>query len=225
MFLSKVTLQTRRTATQRLLADVYAQHRFVLSAFPDPMDAERAPGRESPTVLYRVETAEKDRQVFLLVQSERAPDWERACDLYPSAMQCAFVKEFDPECPVGRRFRFRLRANPTRLCTFEETTKRPGKRRIGIYREEEQREWFAQIATRGGFRVNVETVQIVPRGRLTGVKPAAPPDNREHQVQCHVVDFDGMLTVMEDAVFALSLRNGVGRGKAWGCGLLSLACC
>lgn len=222
MFLSKVTLQMRHSATYRLLADLYAQHRFVLSAFPDRSETADEVS-EAPSALYRVETSDQGKTPYLLVQSEAEPNWERVSALHPGMFCSAVVREMEPEFKVGRRLRFRLRANPTKMLTNRDGAGERHPKRVGLYREQEQREWLARTAERSGFQVDPAAVLMTPRGQLTGAKPAAVGRSVGARVRCFVVDYDGILTVSDAEMFERCLREGIGRSKAWGCGLLSVA--
>ena len=229
MFLSKVVLQSHSPGVHRLLADIYRQHRFVLSAFPDrngpevPRAEETALTGTRPAVLYRVETADNGNRFFLLVQSELEPDWERAIDLHPGLALTSCAKEVLPVFAAGQTLRFRLRANPTKMYINGDIAVRANHQRSGLYREEEQRDWLDRQAARTGFRVGSGGTLIIPKGVLQGAKPSRQDEGKRHEVKCLAVDFEGALIVTDAEAFAKAFANGIGRGKAWGCGLLSLA--
>jgi CRISPR system Cascade subunit CasE len=225
MFLSKVTLNTRHRTTYNLLADLYAQHRFVMSAFPDLRGSERqSEGSQSQQgVLYRLDTMKQSDEIFFLVQSMVAPEWGKAEALHRATICSAVFREWNPTFMQGARYRFRLRANPS-VCRVnrDEAGKRNPKRE-GLFTEEAQRDWLIRTAERCGFGVQSEAVVITPKGKLEGAMPQNEGKRQTNMVTCFTVDFDGALFVKDAERFAVSLREGVGRGKAWGCGLLSLA--
>jgi len=121
MHLSRLTLNTANPAALHALADSYALHQLVLSAFPDR--EEGGPGR----VLYRVEPDAMGRPPEVLVQSERKPGWQ---ELERRALLAAECRMFSPRLQCGQRLRFRVRANPTLRCVFEPAP-RPVPRRPG----------------------------------------------------------------------------------------------
>lgn len=231
MFLSKVTLNPRHRMTYRLLADIYAQHRFVMSAFPDLRETAQAEEgtQAQQTVLYRLETTKRNdtmaqrETLFFLVQSVIAPDWEKTDSLHPDVICTSIAKEWNPTFAQGEHYRFRLRTNPTICRVNRDKAGQRHPKREGLFTEEEQRDWLIRAAERGGFRVNQEATLITPQGKREGAKP--PPDGaqRSKPVTCYMVDFDGLLCVTDAKQFADTLREGVGRSKAWGCGLVSLA--
>lgn len=75
LYLSRLTLDPRRRDVQRDLANCYAMHQRLLSAFPDNAATHQA--RERFGVLYRVEHSRADSAAgpAILVQSREAPDW------------------------------------------------------------------------------------------------------------------------------------------------------
>ncbi len=225
MFLSKVTLNLRRHQTAFLLADLYAQHRLVMTAFPDNLSSEAGQGAQSKAgVLYRTETGGPDERsptAFLLVQSELEPDWECVTELHPDLICSSVAKELRLNFSEGEAYRFRLRASPTICYTNRDEDGVRHPRRSGLFTEPEQKAWLYRIAAQSGFKFDAERLLVTPLNRREGAK-AGPEGKREH-IRCFQVDFDGTLMVTEAAAFAETFRRGLGRGKAWGCGLLSLA--
>ncbi|MCX6378707.1 MAG: type I-E CRISPR-associated protein Cas6/Cse3/CasE [Armatimonadetes bacterium] len=220
MFLSQVILEGRTARVHNLVADLYRQHQFVYSAFPDKSDREESGEERRPSVLYRLETTDGGARFVFLVQSEEEPDWMGCGERHIGVICASHIKEVDPHFSDGQRLRFRLRANPTQMRLVA-PTERKGYKRVGLYKEEEQRDWLARCGERLGFRT--ESVSIIPKGVLTGRKPASQEGARGNAVQCLMADFDGSLTVTNAETFAETYRTGAGRGKAWGCGLLSVA--
>lgn len=218
MFLSQVILEGRTARVHNLVADLYRQHQFVYSAFPDESDREESGEKERPSVLYRLEATDSGARFAFLVQSEEEPDWMGCGERHPGVICASHIKEVDPHFSDGQRLRFRLRANPTQMRLVD-PTERKGYKRVGLYKEEEQRDWLARCGERLGFRA--EGVSIIPKGVLTGRKPASH-EGKGDDIKCLMVDFEGSLTVTNSETFAETYRTGVGRGKAWGGGLLSV---
>jgi CRISPR system Cascade subunit CasE len=144
MYLTRLILDPRSRRVQRELASPYELHRSLMRAFVEGYEC----GGER--VLYRVEPSDDAAGVPLLVQSQRPPDWaflqepEARGYLTTADHPNPQTKPFVPQLAVGQVLAFRLRANPT--------VKRKGKR-LGLYREEEQRAWLARKGGLGGFRV------------------------------------------------------------------------
>jgi CRISPR system Cascade subunit CasE len=225
MFLSKVRLNPRHRMTYRLLADLYMQHRFVMSAFPDLLqtDGSEEGSQRQQGVLYRLDTAKQSEEIFFLVQSIIAPDWEKSDTLHRAAICSVNQGEWNPAVVQGERYRFRLRASPT-VCRVNRDLAgvRQKAKREGLFTEEAQRDWLVRTAARGGFGIEMNSVLVTPQGKLEGIKPPNDSRSSDNRVRCFTVDFDGVLFVAQPDQFMSTLRDGVGRGKAWGCGLLSV---
>jgi len=208
MYLSRLILNPRNRRVQREVADPYQMHRSLMRAFPDGLE----PGEER--VLFRLEERPWPDGLVLLVQSHHRPDWSWLAEpgargyLLPVDVPNPAVKSFDPRLAPGQVLAFRLRANPT--------VKRKGKR-LGLYREEEQQQWLLRKAEQAGFRVL--SVRIGGQRVVTGVIHRG----NTHRLRLLSVQFDGLLEVIDPDRLREAVRWGIGSGKAFGCGLLSLA--
>ena len=212
MYLSRLILNPRARRVQREAAAPYELHRSLMRAFPDDLKE----GEER--VLHRLEDL-RDGGLPLLVQSWTLPDWswleEPAARGYllPVGLPNPAIKQFDLRPTRGQVLAFRLRANPTVKRTVGGR-----KKRLGLYREEEQRAWLARKAELGGFG-------------LLSVRARKDPDangwlrrgEKRHKLKLHAVRFDGQLQVTDPQRLREAVRRGVGSGKGLGFGLLSLA--
>jgi CRISPR system Cascade subunit CasE len=212
-------------------------HQRVLHAFPDgPSDTS---AREQFGVLYRVEPFERDPWLMrLLVQSAAQPDWSRLPDSYladaPDARGNPAVRSVDGEYDqirAGMSLVFRLRANPTRRISKHNTTQDEQWRgkRVELRREEDQLAWLARKGEQGGFRLTgVDVRPELPDTRVTNQEKARGRRPAQDAVEAMplrfgAVLFEGRLEVTDRAAFLATLRAGIGSGKAFGFGLLSVA--
>lgn len=199
MYLTQMFFNLRSREARFDLSDRYELHRTLLRAFPHEMpDTER--------VLYRVEEQYKLPVTPVLVQSVDQPDWRLAERLNrPNYLERKpNTRPIAPRVQVNERLRFRLQANPT--------VKRDGKRHA-IYAEDDLRAWLERKGEAHGFRVEPDHVQVVKLGKKFGKK---------RQQVWHAVQFDGALTVTDAYAFTQALIRGIGSGKAFGFGLLSI---
>lgn len=205
MHLTRLRLDPRSAQARRDLASPYDMHRTLVRAFVS--DAEQTP----PRFLWRLEPTSPWRAPELLVQSAHPAHWETLAAL-PGYLQAERAWETRPLDELSglmaqTRCRFRLWANPT--------VTREGKRR-GLVAEADQLAWLARQGEQHGF--SVETVLVTGQDMLDSRKA----DTRLSLLQ---VRFEGVLRVTDPTLLSQAVQAGIGPGKAFGCGLLSLARC
>jgi CRISPR system Cascade subunit CasE len=207
MYLSQLILNDRDRKVRHDLSNIHNLHRSIMHAFPDVeilSEEEQKRVRADWQVLFRLEPDSN----ILLVQSELEPDWGKLPLTYLSQKQC---KPFQPEVsqfPIDRLLRFRLKANPSKRD--KETRKT-----VGLYSQSDQEAWFRRQAAQHGF--GVEGLDIIPAANLWGTKEKGQP-----QIKIHTALFQGVLKVQNPALLVTAIQQGIGRGRSYGCGLLSL---
>ena len=199
--LSRLMLNLRNKQALAELNNIYELHRTIMSAFPD--NSKGGPGR----VLFRIEDGTESFGKAVLIQSQHKPDWNylRVADDY--LVREPESKEFNPKISIGVQYRFRLLANPT--------VKKDGKR-LGIFDEEEQVKWITRKSESNGF-----TLLNVMNYQKEGVKGFKP--GQQNGIVLHSVLFEGALRVDDVEKFLRCLEGGIGSGKGFGFGLISLA--
>jgi len=199
MYLSLLVLNTRSRAARSDLADRYELHRTLMSAFPADLP-------EDERMLYRVEDQRPGQLVTVLVQSRHEPLWHEVSRLalHDYLAQEANVRRVAPTINTGDSKQFRLQVNPT--------VKREGKRHA-IYAEDALLEWLQRKSQTHGFTVDPLNVVTVKLGKKHG---------KRRQQTWHAVQFDGRLQVTDATAFTETLISGIGSGKAFGFGLLSI---
>lgn len=218
MYLSRLILNPRSRAVQRDIAQPHSLHQTVMRAFPDHLSTAEE------RILYRLDQNRRG-ELYLLVQSQHAPDWAHLHDngyLLPSDVENPAVKAVDLQVQPGQQLAFRLRANPTRRLGKSATYDK-GKR-VGLYKLEEQLNWLQRKASDHGFRIHsvMPTQQQRVEGRIPRqeMQPATKPN---HDAKFFSVQFDGILQVTDPDRFLAAVQAGIGSGKAFGFGLLSVA--
>lgn len=236
-YLSRLILDPLRRPVRRDLGDAYQLHRTMLRAFPQAPDG--VPAREHFGLLYRIEPYERQPNLLrVLVQSALAPDWSKLPEQYlgrsPDERPNPAVRTIDEtygQLVTGMQLIFRLRANPTRRIganNAEQGEQWRGKR-VELRREDEQLDWLARKGAVGGFRLlhvstqpAVRAVQAANLEKVRGRKPAR--DNADAmQLRFGAVLFSGQLEITDRDAFVATLEHGIGSGKAFGFGLLSIA--
>jgi CRISPR system Cascade subunit CasE len=221
IWLSLLDLNSRHRAVRNDLRDCNGLHRTLMGFFPA---VEQAPARRALGVLYRVEQS-GDGKVRVLLQSAVKPDFSRIPPGYLAAVpKSKALGEIETLLTSGRRLAFRLRANPTRAIdtkTRLDGTKSNGKR-VELRGEAAHLEWLQRKGEQHGLRVaacRMDAGNGDPRrvnGKLEGQR-------YDSKITIASVQFDGVLEVVDAALLGYALRNGIGRAKSYGQGLLSLA--
>ncbi|WP_261717544.1 type I-E CRISPR-associated protein Cas6/Cse3/CasE [Streptomyces sp. FZ201] len=222
LYLSRLTPHpASRQAQQELGAGTHhgSLHRRVMSLFPDGV-AEQA--RAHFGILFRVE--DTPRGSHLLMQSNQPPDPRRLPAQYGTLTTRPLADLLDALEP-GLTLHFRCTASPVR---------KPGHTTRAHYNlpavvplnGAAADDWWQRQADNAGLKVLTLHSRPVDAARdwqyPTGTAPAdrARNSNRIHH---HRVRFDGTAAVIDPDLLRTAIRNGIGRGKAYGCGLLSIA--
>lgn len=240
MYLSRLLLSSRSPDVRRDLRNVHDMHRRVLTAFPDREIQDGA--RRAYGTLYRLETSPRG-DVSLLVQSETEPNWSRLPDGY--LLDCfepnPATTELGPllaRLRPGQRLRFRLRANATKRLRGTDGKRGP---RVELFGNERLLAWLVRKAQGAGFSLPLR--DGVEPGADGHSPPAAERSCEDiHRYRVRVTEepkvyggrggarltfgstlFEGELVVDDPAVFATTLKRGLGSAKAYGFGLLSVA--
>ncbi len=241
IYLSRLTLNPRNVQVHSELARPYEMHRTLSRAFPPDTFCKERDNGESAGVLFRVDEKPRENIIVVLVQSKIEPDWSFLDDLrdrrgHPYLLPASMVGDgkcnpavtkfdFSKKLGEGQALAFRLRANPT---------KRLGKaagddegKRVGIYKEEEQRQWLQEKLegnehrqSTGGFQLL--GVQISREEKIENVKAINRAD-QSHDLKVFAVQFDGVLKVVDKDKAIRTIEQGIGSGKGFGFGLLSIA--
>jgi CRISPR system Cascade subunit CasE len=221
LYLSLLRLNPASAAVQRDLRDVMGLHRTIMKAYPDVLDPE-VEARAYFGVLHRLEFDRRTARILLYVQSQTEPVWSQLPDgyLYPEdGMPNPAVKsvgEVYAGLNAERVLRFRLRANPTRKVDTKsgpDGARRNG-RRVPLRGLPEQIGWLARKAQEHGFELLQATVAASGSAELV----QSHGTGRTFQG----VLFEGSLAVRDPERFQLALAMGIGPGKAFGFGLLSV---
>lgn len=204
MHLSRLTLDPHNAQARRDLADPYEMHRTLVRAFA------KQESDIPPRFLWRLEPMKTFSDAVVLVQSADAPDWAPLaalpCYLKQRQVQTKII-QLDDLLQTGKCYRFRLFANPT--------VTREGKR-FGLVTEDAQLAWLARQGERLGF--TVEACLVVNSDVVKSKKGTMPITLRR---AC----FEGVLRAEAASGLIRAVRDGIGPGKALGCGLLSVAPC
>ena len=206
MYLSSLILNSRSFRARRDINSFYELHRTIMGAFPD--NTQGNPGR----VLFRLDLTREMDFPSVLVQSELQPNWSHLIQDHDYLFDVPKSKKVNLKVQTGQLLRFRLRANPTKRIYIKNGS---GKRQ-GLLKAEEQVDWLFAKGQRGGFSL-IQTIPI-NEGFLRTKK-----NNGRHVINLLSVRFEGVLKIDDPEEFRQTIKSGIGTGKGFGFGLLSIA--
>ncbi len=213
MYFSKITLKpstNKADYAQMVCSNTYKEHQVLWKLFSDDPDAKR-------DFIYRYEPRQNTPAYYIV--SERKPvDNDYFWDI-----QC---KDYDPVLTTGQQFAFMLRVNPVitkegkrhdvvmhlKYNKYKDKKTRPPSQ---VIVEEAGREWLVTRAESGGFIFDDSSV------RIDGYQPNTSGRKKgKKEIRYNTMDFRGILTVTEPELFNKTLMQGIGKAKAFGCGLM-----
>ncbi|MFF4985446.1 type I-E CRISPR-associated protein Cas6/Cse3/CasE [Streptomyces sp. NPDC001046] len=205
--IARIRLNPRSRDVQRDLRDATQMHRTVMRMVPDNLG--NAP-RLQAGLLYRLE--ETDTSSTLLVQATTL-DTSRL----PTRYGHADIKSLAPMFTALRKgigVRYRIVLNPAKRERLPLETK--GKRgRIVPLNGSDADQWWLRRATEAGLDLHLLTP--------TTMEPARPRGQHAPRMRHSLLRYDGTATITDPDALRHAVIHGIGRGKPYGAGLLSLA--
>lgn len=222
MYFSRITFNpwvNYQQLAQTLCQDTYREHQALWQLFDTDPDASR-------DFLYR-QVIENGR-IKYYVLSERVPVDKSGMWLIDPP------KPYAPRLSEGQRLFFSLRANPVITVSSSDGKKQRHdvvmheKNRIGFDRlpanekpllqhliQSSCIQWLQARAESNGFEVEQGQVNVDAYQQHESFAK-----QQKRPVRYSTVDFQGVLVVADPEKFKMVLSNGIGKSKAFGCGLL-----
>ena len=209
MYLTRMELDVGKRDTRKGLLSPSIFHGAIESSFPG--------GRERR--LWRVD--EFQGRYYLLLLRAQVPDLSHMAEQIGSEghERSWKTKAYDPlldRIKQGSTWQFRLTANPTKsVCPSQ-----PGKRgEVHAHiTPAHQLQWLLDRCERHGFTVDPEEVNVTKSQWQRFYKGG----QQKKPVTLLSVTFEGILTVTDAECFRKTMVGGLGRGKAFGLGLLTI---
>jgi len=155
----------------------------------------------------------------IIVQSSALPDWDYAFHNAKHLLSAPpQVKVFEPSFEHGRKYRFRLLANPTRKIdtkTGPDGKKRNGKR-VAVPADKLE-EWMYIRSERAGFFIDKDSLSVKP----SYVYINNSKDGKGQQLRA--ARYEGIISISDPVKFKEAVVSGIGSGKGYGFGLISVA--
>jgi len=250
MFVSTLLIDTganpdRPRPGRRWLGNLYRVHQRLCMAFPSrgtresdpsflkPYDPQQfaqgqvhVPRSDGAGFLFRVDPL-LGGGAIVVVLSALAPDWDYAFHNARHLLAAAPDKPrvFQVAVEARNRFRFRMLANAVSRVSRRSVHPSGGPvreewigKRVGVGGDEKSmRRWIDRRAASCGFAVD----------EITLSQPGYVYINNTHQAgpgqRLRSVRYEGLLRVTDADAFRRALAGGIGPGKAFGFGLLSIA--
>ena len=238
LYLSRLCLNPLFAPALKLAADPYELHRRLLDTLPCRREKPRT-GEQPKTadLLFRVDAT--DTGPVVLLQTGTEPDWD-ALELAPRALCCPpQTKPYRPELAEGQRLAFRLLCQPAIRNSGEFGARPNGKTRLGPRRacrsDEQRMEWLRRKAQDFGFTIESVGLSLMKwaNSKPLQTEGGSPIESHEEarkrafsfgpNHRFGAVCFDGILIVTDPDKLGPALCAGIGPGKAFGFGLLSVA--
>lgn len=224
MFLTQLQIDPSRRLARKYLGSPQVMHAVVMRAAGSAGDT--GPGR----VLWRVDQGPHGTTLYLLTPA--APDCTQL--VADAALAGAEPRTLDYEpflarLKAGQEWAFRLAANPSWSVSRGQGVRG---QRVGHVTVKQQREWLMKRASSYGFDLlpapgieegDVDTSVLVVRRERPVFGRQRPGGETRDRVTINRTVYEGVLRVIDAEVFRATLVSGIGRSKAYGCGLLTLA--
>jgi CRISPR system Cascade subunit CasE len=214
MYLSRIALNESRRETMEALTSPQLLHGAVEQSF----DGSRKRN------LWRVDWL--GGACYLLVLSSGQPHLSHIAEQfgYPQTEKPWDTKSYDKlltRLQAGQTWQFRLRANPVRN-SFQDQDKDLGRGKVFAHvTQAQQKQWLLSRAEACGFTLAEDEFDVV---HTQWVKFRKGTDG-SREVTLRTATFEGMLTITDAERFQQALLSGIGRAKAYGCGLMTIARC
>ncbi|MEV0924882.1 type I-E CRISPR-associated protein Cas6/Cse3/CasE [Streptomyces spongiicola] len=252
MFISRFRVNTARSGARRLLSSPQPLHAAVMSSFPGILPSDR-PAPAAPRVLWRLDQRSRAEVLLHIVSPDRPDlthlveqaGWPAAADPANPGWQTRPYTPLLDRLGAGDRWEFRLTANPVHNIRRKEGEPR---KTTAHLTPTHQMGWLLdeKRQQRLGFRVCEKPAErrLLPEGTthqkrphpgdryelavrdtrsLSFTKSRDPGSSQGRQVTVVTATFEGRLEVTEPDALRRALTQGVGRARAYGCGLLTLA--
>ncbi|MEU0133092.1 type I-E CRISPR-associated protein Cas6/Cse3/CasE [Streptomyces sp. NPDC006296] len=252
MFLTRFRVNTARPGARRLLSSPQVLHAAVMSSFPSLLPSD-APPPDGPRVLWRLDHTTRAEVVLHVVSPDRPDlthlveqaGWPAAATHAAPGWESRAYGPFLDRLTAGERWAFRLTANP--VHHIRRKADEPTKRTAHVT-PVHQMGWLLKRQEQCGFHVleKPAEMRLLPSGTTHEGQPhhgdryaltvhdkralafdksrdPAQPGVRKGAVSLVTVTFDGRLEITDPELMRRALRQGIGKAKAYGCGLLTLA--
>ena len=208
MFLSRILLDPHRAEAREALTNP--------NVFHGAAEMSLCTAKKDRRILWRVD--HEKEELYLVLLTPKLPELYHITKQFGTEPSYAEVENYAKTLDGlkdGDALRFRLQANPVKNV-MQERGKR-GKVQA-ITTEGEQKQWLMDRSEKNGFALNENEFEVTK----SEWQKFTTRSGGKHIVSLIVAVFEGQLTVKDAALFKEALTKGIGRKKAYGCGLLTV---
>ncbi|MFC0673201.1 type I-E CRISPR-associated protein Cas6/Cse3/CasE [Brachybacterium hainanense] len=222
---TRILLNPQKRGGRTLLSNPQAMHAAVRACFPPDLDESL--GR----ILWRVDSSEHEHVLYIVGPEE--PDREVIVDQAGWASRPGDTADYSPLLDglrTGHERAFRLTANPVQALRPDGSKR--GKV-VPHVTPAQQVRWLVEKAPRHGFEIRdritegadspAEPDVLVDRRTNLSFTRRDPHSDTRGKVALRTARFEGTLRITDVDAFRETLTRGIGRGRAYGCGLITLA--
>ncbi|MCL2865059.1 MAG: type I-E CRISPR-associated protein Cas6/Cse3/CasE [Lachnospiraceae bacterium] len=156
-------------------------------------------------------------QLYLLVVSKYEPNFESLQVQLCENGEIGLIKNYSSflaKIENGQKLRFRFRGNPVYNVVQNKGERGKVKPHMS---EKHKRAWFLKISEKNGFVLEENSFIMVDTGQQRFYKQV-----KHNRVELSHATFEGILTVTDSEKFVTAMIHGIGRGKAYGCGMMTV---
>ena len=194
----------RRAVKALRITDAYSLHRVVYSLYEDVRSENEKQGSVASGILYADQGGDvRGRKILML--ANRTPK-EAVDDEYGQVLSKAIPDGFLDHST----FRFKVIVNPTRRDSAS-------RKLLPVKGRDAVAQWFIQRSISSwGFEVSAEHLQV------DKIEVQQFKDKQQRPITIAQAHVQGVLRITDPYKFENSFTQGIGRARAYGCGLLQI---
>jgi len=205
MYLSRVELDMQRRDTMRAVRSPQIIHASVENCFTELIKTRK---------LWRIDSLRGKE--YLLLLSREKPDFTNFISQFCAIETVGEVKNYNVllnKLQAGQVWRFRLRGN-----TVHSAKPTDNQTRGKLYAHvtvSQRKEWLIKKSEACGFETDYDKFDVTRTDDIRFRRG-------QKYVSLGITEFEGVLKISDVEKFKDALTRGIGRAKAYGCGLLTV---